>query len=425
MFSLNWWLICFATFAMMFIRGGDGSILIYLGACGWIVQRNPGFAWRTLLDYWPLLLLPAFCMFSTIWSDRPSVSLKQSAELIATCVLAIVVCRRIEGRELAAALLFSSFLICLLSLAYQRNGLSRPLVGLMGSKNQMAFLGQILMASAAAVVVEAKNSRPLRLFAMSAFALGLMVMLFAQSAGALVTSVAALATFAGLSLFSRVSFGIRVVFVILAVLVIAPLAVAYQDVIQVAQTIQTQVLHKDSTLTGRTQLWDTAKTVIAQSPIFGHGYSAFWQQGNPDAEAIWQIFGIGSRGGFNFHNQFLDAQVDLGKVGLGVMLITLLYVGVGSVWRVMTNPSLSAAFMTTLLITIYSRLPVESTLVGPWNLYTFIWMGVGVSAYAGNNQTTRVVERSMPQGRARPAWRSGQARPRVAPERAPHPDPAL
>jgi exopolysaccharide production protein ExoQ len=373
---------------MMFVLAGDVAILAYVGASLWIAQRNLALAWRTLLRSWPLLLLPALCMLSVLWSDAPDVSLKQGAELIATFVLGIVICRRIEGRELAAALLVSAFLICLLVLVYQRNELSGSLVGFMGSKNQVGFASQILVASSVAVIAESRNPRSLRLFAIVGIALGLLDLALARSAGAVVTSVAAFLTFAILLFFSRVSYGARAMIVVLGALLLIPLAVANRDVVQVAQTIQTQVLHKDATLTGRTELWTAAQSVIAESPVVGHGYRAFWLQGNLDAEGLWQQFGISARSGFNFHNQFLETWVDLGEVGLCFLVATLVYVGAGSLWRVMTNPTLSSAFMATILVTLYSRLPVESTLVGPWNLYTLLWIAVGVSAYARDDRPT-------------------------------------
>ena len=84
-------------------------------------------------------------MFSVLWSDAPDASRKQDIELVTTCVLAIVIIRRVTVRELTAALLIARFLMCLLSLLYQRNALSAPLVGLTGSKNWMAYLSQVLL----------------------------------------------------------------------------------------------------------------------------------------------------------------------------------------------------------------------------------------------------------------------------------------
>ncbi len=141
--------------------------------------------------------------------------------------------------------------------------------------------------------------------------------------------------------------------------------VAYDDDHQVrSKTFQAEVLHKDATLTGRTELWTAARSVIAESPALGHGFASFWQQGNPDAEGLWRTNGIRGRAGFNFHNQVLDTWVDIGEVGLCVLVGALIYVGAGAIWRTVRRPTLSTAFMTSLLAALYLRLPVESTLIG-------------------------------------------------------------
>lgn len=419
LFSTDWWIICLSVLSLLLPLATLGVVL-YLSACTWITVRNPGLAWRTLVRCWPLLLLPALCILSTLWSDDPSVSMKQSVELAATIVSAIVIFRRTDGRGLAAALLLATFLVCLLSLLYQRSALSAPLVGLMGSKNQMGFLSQVLIGSATAVLADKKNSIRLRLFALAGVLLGLGDVVLARSAGAWLTTAAAFLAFVVLSFFSRISFSVRALLVVLLVLVLAPLAFAFQDITQAAQTFQTQTLHKDSTLTGRTELWTAASSVIAESPIIGHGYNAFWQQGNLDAEGLYRANGIGSRYGFNFHNQFLDAQVDLGEIGLCVLIGTLIYVGGGSMWRATISPTLSGAFMASILVALYSRLPIESTLIGQWNLYTTLWIAIGVSAFAPGDLASRAGSSSSAQAtHAKTSLRIRRGRLRRLPEPTP------
>jgi exopolysaccharide production protein ExoQ len=210
-----------------------------------------------------------------------------------------------------------------------------------------------------------------------------------------------------------------VALVVLAALALLPVVFAYDDLEQSAQTFQAQVLHKDASLTGRTELWTAATSVIAESPVLGHGYNAFWQQGNVDAEALWRTNGIASRTGFNFHNQFLDSRVDLGDVGLVFLVGTLIYVGVGSIWRAITSPTLSTAFTASLLLALYLRLPVESTLIGAWNLATFLWVSVGVSAYTFGDKPSPAEVHPRVGGRAtKLSWRSRHDRLRTAPRSA-------
>lgn len=73
---------------------------------------------------------------------------------------------------------------------------------------------------------------------------------------------------------------------------------------------------KDSTLTGRTYLWNQAIEIGARNPTFGLGYNAFWTHGRPEAEQLWEEFFITGRTGFHFHNLLIESYVALGILGL-------------------------------------------------------------------------------------------------------------
>ena len=73
---------------------------------------------------------------------------------------------------------------------------------------------------------------------------------------------------------------------------------------------------KDATLTGRTYLWAEGLAAARENPFLGVGYQAYWVQGFPEAERLWEEFYIGSRSGFHFHNTYIEVLVELGFVGL-------------------------------------------------------------------------------------------------------------
>ncbi len=82
-------------------------------------------------------------------------------------------------------------------------------------------------------------------------------------------------------------------------------------------------LGKDSTLTGRTYLWQQGIEAAKASPLVGVGYQAYWVQGFSEAERLWEEFYIGSRAGFHFHNTFIEAVVETGLIGL--ILLTMVW----------------------------------------------------------------------------------------------------
>ena len=77
------------------------------------------------------------------------------------------------------------------------------------------------------------------------------------------------------------------------------------------------VFGKNSSLTGRTDIWLATLDLIKQKPLLGWGYMATWDPTDPQTVAIWKEFRwvIGSA-----HNAYLDVALQLGLVGLGLLL---------------------------------------------------------------------------------------------------------
>jgi exopolysaccharide production protein ExoQ len=354
-------------------------------------------------------------MLSTAWSDEPTITFKQSLELLLTIGLAVAACSRFEARGLAGAALVSGVAFCLLSIIYQRQNLGQTLVGLTASKNSMAFASQLVLLAGLFTAVDRQNPMLLRIFAVAGCGLGILCVVLAKSAGVWVTAAAAIATFLALTASSRVSFGARVIAAVIVLLSVAPLAVAFKDVVDVVQTFQTGILHKDATITGRTELWHAARSVIAENPVLGHGYAAFWQPKNVDAVALAQTTNAVRHIGFNFHDQFVDAWVDMGVVGMVLLTTVLAFVGGVMIWRALRAPDLENAFLVALLLALYLRLPIESTLIGAWNLSTFLWITAGVSACVGRARIASAPIRSSSVGET---WRASHQRLRAAGSRS-------
>jgi exopolysaccharide production protein ExoQ len=75
----------------------------------------------------------------------------------------------------------------------------------------------------------------------------------------------------------------------------------------------TMLTGKDQTFSGRTAIWAIVNEHIAQRPILGSGYGAYWVQlpGSPSMEMKRRLFFYPTEG----HNGYLDIINDLGVVG--------------------------------------------------------------------------------------------------------------
>jgi exopolysaccharide production protein ExoQ len=78
-------------------------------------------------------------------------------------------------------------------------------------------------------------------------------------------------------------------------------------------------LYGDSTLTGRTIIWDFASAEIARQPLLGWGYQSFWLIG-ADAPSVADAPGWVKEMP-NSHNGYYDTTLELGYVGYFLLLI--------------------------------------------------------------------------------------------------------
>jgi exopolysaccharide production protein ExoQ len=181
----------------------------------------------------------------------------------------------------------------------------------------------------------------------------------ARSAGSLLAVIIALATMTALTSFSGLGRVVRGAFTATIAVVVMVASLNYRTISGALIQLASENFHKDPTLTGRTYLWYRAEDIIKYKHL-GVGYSAFWIQGNIDAEGLWRYAGIRDRGGFNFHNTFVDLLVMLGWPGVIAMALTLLIGSTLLVRHFVERPTMPLIFWITILLYVASRMPVET-----------------------------------------------------------------
>jgi len=78
------------------------------------------------------------------------------------------------------------------------------------------------------------------------------------------------------------------------------------------------MIYGDSTFTGRTLIWDFANYEIGRRPLLGWGYQSFWLVG-ADGPSITDAPGW-IKTMPNAHNGYVDTMLEMGYVGLGLLL---------------------------------------------------------------------------------------------------------
>jgi exopolysaccharide production protein ExoQ len=118
------------------------------------------------------------------------------------------------------------------------------------------------------------------------------------------------------------------------------------------------ILYGDSTLTGRTIIWDFANYEIARSPLVGWGYRSFWLVPNsPSLEAPGWVKMMP-----NAHNGYVDTKLELGYVGLA-LLVAFIIATIHAIGRVADRDPARARLVLSLALFIIL-----------YNFFESIWM---------------------------------------------------
>jgi exopolysaccharide production protein ExoQ len=143
---------------------------------------------------------------------------------------------------------------------------------------------------------------------------------------------------------------------------------------------------RDSTLTGRTELWEDVLLIASAHPILGVGYGSFWI-GN--TRGLWDKHIWGPTQG---HNGYIDVYVELGIVGLFIFggLILSTYRNILNEFKLKFD---SAAFRLTLLVILLCHNLTESSFlrgtVSMWFLFLLVVLNISDRTKMQWKQTAR------------------------------------
>ncbi|WP_145104343.1 O-antigen ligase family protein [Cereibacter sediminicola] len=357
-----------------------------------LVVRRPQTTLMELRRYWMIFAIAAWCLFTVLWSQYASLSLRYAIQLCVTFAIAVAIASRLSP-IIFLRILFSAHLVAaLLSLAFGKvRGDGLGWLGIFGSKNAFSLPMSTLMLCAFAIMLDRNQSRTWRMLAAGGFLIGTFLLIQAQSAGQLLATGAALAFALPFFLGRWLSFGQRILlagFTVGLGIVVAILLVAMQEEVM---ALILETTGKDATLTGRTELWSLAFREIAQQPFTGVGYQAYWVPGNPGAEAMWKEFGISGKRGFHFHNTFISNAVEIGIIGVAMQAVAIFgALALATIWA-FKEPRAESIFLTALMMR--STVLSMSEVVGFLQFDLATLMLVAALVYVLRNQRERRQQR--------------------------------
>jgi exopolysaccharide production protein ExoQ len=268
------------------------------------------------------LLFMLMVLMSVTWSIHPDLTIRRGVGYVLTMLIAAYLTLRFEVVDRMKVLSAASAIAAVSSVAFvaalpeygimQDGDLAGAWRGVFAHKNHF---GPVM---AVAVFVElfllvAGRGRPRWRFASLSTYFALVVL--SHSDTALLLSLAYVAGAGVYLLWQRD----RLMGVGISIAIVSFLCAAV-IVVRNDPTFALGVLGRDTTLTGRTELWQAINTLIEQRPVLGWGYRAMFQANDASTAVIERVadWGAGSS-----HNAFLEITLELGLVGAGLMLVII------------------------------------------------------------------------------------------------------
>jgi exopolysaccharide production protein ExoQ len=260
------------------------------------------------------------------------------------------------------------------------------MIGIFGSKNSFGLTQGVLILASTWILFDHRRSWVMRGISLGAVILGFLMLIAGRSADAAIAAIGALfCSFVAVNVVwfpRRWRLAILYGGILSTVLLFAVLLVVANEFD--LGSLLLGYTGKDATLTGRTYLWEIARRAIAENPLLGTGYQAFWVDGNPYAEFVWTKFG--GHGGFHFHNLWYQVSTELGYFGLCLAIVTVVGATLESIRWVSRAPNAESGFFLAYVVFTVIRTVVEFDL---FSQFSFTWV-LFVSGWACARQSRGV-----------------------------------
>ncbi len=346
--------------------------LLYLVVMLLLVRYRTAAFHLLVREKW-LAVLCLWALASVTWSVEPGESLRRALALIGTSIAGLYIGLRFEPKQ---QLKMIAYVIGLGAIASLIVALVLPSIGVtpgggwQGIYNMKNSLGRLMSLGAICFALLALGERRHRALRIVMFLLCCTLLVLSKSATAVVVTMAMLAL-----LPLRKLLYLRARYLLATAAVLVPVAAAgiFWAVEFSEQALL--ALGRDSSLTGRVPLWQLVMKSIAERPIRGYGFTAFWTgwEGQRVSDSVNWDNAVP-----NAHNGFLEVWLGLGLIGLALILINLsrnflfgLRAARGHREIVYSWPLLLVVFMVIYNLT-------ETSLM---NANSLLWMSYGAASY--------------------------------------------
>ena len=288
-----------------------GSAVVSLAVL-WLSRR----VWRTFCSQWPIVLLGAWLVVSVSYSDLPSTTAKRAILFLCGSITAVTVVAISDDpmRRVARLIVGVTGVAAWVSLAWMvafapeitTNPARSGLAGISNHPNTLAPALAIGLVMALGTPMGSGLGALWRVASAAGCALALALTTSITSIGLGVVSVA---LYAALRL--------PAYWKTLAALVLAGgvAGAMIWGTDRIAEELLGSV-GRDTSMSGRGDLWGIVWAEARQTPVFGNGWGAFWIEGRGrDLVGTWNPR--------QSHNAYIDVILDVGFIGLALFAVLI------------------------------------------------------------------------------------------------------
>ncbi|CAN7320968.1 O-antigen ligase family protein [Rhizobium sp. LjRoot30] len=334
-----------------------------------------GIRFRGAVSEWLLGVVLFWSALSVFWSARPEATAVRSFALMLTMLVAVFAVQTLGRRDFIAlagrAILIVLAINVLVVFFLPQTGIAGfptdgAWRGLFTQKNvlgRIALIGVLIGLFRVFSPGRRKRTENLVLLCSS-----VVVIIGTRSATAVAVLIIALGllTLVLILRHARVGIGVATFGVGLGGLLAASVALLTFDEMAAA-------IGRNATLSGRLPLWDELLRIGGKAPLLGKGYGAFWSPENEDVILLWSRLGWMP---VQAHNGYIEIFLQLGAVGLVLVVLMLVSLGCSSFIRFMRggDGTWLLAFILAVAIVVLSL--TEAVLLVQNNIFTILFVAL-------------------------------------------------
>jgi len=295
--------------------------IIYALTIFFIAQQWPSFE-RGVRLAWPMMLWAGVAVLSILWSIDRVATFNGAGRFLFTMLIGVLIGIRLSVRELLVmmlVMLLGTVGISLLLYFGQFGFAAVPqgAPGIFFHKNMLGERAAQLSYVAVILLINRRHS----VLAAAGLVVAAIALVVANSASSVVTAAILIAAIPFMAAFCSRRIETTTLLVSVGLLVVAMVAFGLALAHINPYTSSLQALDRDTTLTGRSDLWAAGISQFWDHPAVGHGFTAFWNAG-VDWRTRLVLNDLGAVG--SFHNTFIEIGIQVGFVGLAVVIATLI-----------------------------------------------------------------------------------------------------